>query len=172
MSEKSEGDQGGRPNHRKYTPKEKRQVTGPTAPPTNTDQLWLTDPGTPGLHEGPREELLLAELRRCLLAVRRASRAVDDDGRAERLGRRSDGDRGDHRPLQPSPAAFVAVVLAAGGLLSRRSDDAPGRVPARRDRRLQEARELRKQENLKLRQRLIPWRQEELRYSKRPVVSL
>ncbi|MEK7711098.1 MAG: hypothetical protein AAB341_04300 [Planctomycetota bacterium] len=43
---------------------------------------------------------------------------------------------------------------------------------AERRRKLQESRELRKQENLKLRQRLIPWRQEEHLYSARPVVSL
>lgn len=39
-------------------------------------------------------------------------------------------------------------------------------------RKLQEARELRKQENLKLRQRLIPWTQDEHSYSSGRVVSL
>ena len=48
----------------------------------------------------------------------------------------------------------------------------PTTLLAERRRRLQEARELRKQENLKLRQRLIPWRQEEHLYSTRPVVTL
>ena len=48
----------------------------------------------------------------------------------------------------------------------------PEALLAERRRRLQTARQLRKQENLKLRQKLIPWRQEELRYSTRPVVSL
>lgn len=48
----------------------------------------------------------------------------------------------------------------------------PMTLLAERRRRLQEARELRKQENLRLRQRLIPWRQQEHLYSARPVVSL
>jgi transposase InsO family protein len=48
----------------------------------------------------------------------------------------------------------------------------PTTLLAERRRKLQEARELRKQENLKLRQRLIPWRQEGHRYSTRPFVSL
>ena len=47
----------------------------------------------------------------------------------------------------------------------------PTTLLAERRRRLRDARELRKQENLKLRQKLIPWRQEEHRYSPRPVVS-
>ena len=48
----------------------------------------------------------------------------------------------------------------------------PEALLAERRRKLQAARQLRKQENLKLRQKLIPWRQEELRYSTSPVVSL
>ena len=48
----------------------------------------------------------------------------------------------------------------------------PETLLAQRRRKLQEARELRKQENLKLRQRLIPWTQEEHSYSNRQVVSL
>jgi len=48
----------------------------------------------------------------------------------------------------------------------------PVTLLAERRRTLREARELRKQENLKLRQRLIPWRQEEHLYSTRPTVSL
>jgi transposase InsO family protein len=48
----------------------------------------------------------------------------------------------------------------------------PTALLAQRRRKLQAARQLRKQENLKLRQKLIPWRQEECRYSTRPVVSL
>jgi len=48
----------------------------------------------------------------------------------------------------------------------------PTTLLAERRRRLQEARELRKQENLKLRQRLIPWQQEEHLYSTRAVVTL
>jgi hypothetical protein len=48
----------------------------------------------------------------------------------------------------------------------------PTTLLAERRRKLQEARELRKQENLKLRQRLIPWRQEEHRYSTRTIVTL
>jgi len=48
----------------------------------------------------------------------------------------------------------------------------PETLLAQRRRRLREARELRKQENLKLRQRLIPWTQEEHSYSEKQVVSL
>jgi transposase InsO family protein len=48
----------------------------------------------------------------------------------------------------------------------------PETLLAQRRRKLQEARELRKQENLKLRQRLIPWTPEEHSYSKKQVVSL
>ena len=48
----------------------------------------------------------------------------------------------------------------------------PETLLAQRRRKLQEARELRKQENLKLRQHLIPWTQEEHSYSNRQVVSL
>lgn len=48
----------------------------------------------------------------------------------------------------------------------------PEALLAQRRRKLQEARELRKQENLKLRQRLIPWTPEEHSYSNRQVVSL
>lgn len=48
----------------------------------------------------------------------------------------------------------------------------PETLLAQRRRKLQEARELRKQENLKLRQRLIPWTPEEHSYSRKQVVSL
>lgn len=48
----------------------------------------------------------------------------------------------------------------------------PTTLLAERRRKLQQARELRKQENLKRRQQLIPRRREELLYSKRQVVSL
>ena len=48
----------------------------------------------------------------------------------------------------------------------------PTTLLAERRRKLQEARELRKQENLKLRQRLIPWSPDEHSYSERRVVSL
>lgn len=48
----------------------------------------------------------------------------------------------------------------------------PETLLAQRRRRLREARELRKQENLKLRQRLIPWTGEEPIYFQRRVVSL
>ena len=48
----------------------------------------------------------------------------------------------------------------------------PETLLAQRRRKLQQARELRKQENLKLRQRLIPWTQEQHSYSRKQVVSL
>ncbi len=48
----------------------------------------------------------------------------------------------------------------------------PDALLARRRRKLQEARELRKQENLKLRQRLIPWTEDRHSYSTNRVVSL
>jgi transposase InsO family protein len=48
----------------------------------------------------------------------------------------------------------------------------PGALPAERRRKLQAAREVRKQENLKLRRRVIPWPKEELPYSQWANVSL
>ena len=63
---------------------------GPTSAADETRSA-LAD-GHP-LHQGQGEELLLAELRRCVLAVRGASRVVDHDGRAERVRRCRGGDR-------------------------------------------------------------------------------
>lgn len=48
----------------------------------------------------------------------------------------------------------------------------PQTLLAERRRRLQQARELRKQQNVKLRQRLIPWTRAQHAYSKRQLVSL
>jgi len=79
-------------------------------------------------------------------------------------------DHYNHRRLHSSLSYLRPVGSRSRlGRVHYRGD--PTTLLAERRRKLQVARELRKQENLKLRQRLIPWRQEEHLYSTRAVVT-